>query len=149
MHKIYENEGNFDFIYELPKIIYSILISKCIYTLIEYLSLSEKNVLEIKNRLKNKKINAFKIIIFLNIKFTLYFILNFTLLIFFWYYLSCFCAVYKNIQLHLISDTLISFVISLISTLGLCLLPGIFRIPSLKSKNKETLYNFSKFLQFI
>ena len=149
MHKILVNEGNFDFNYELPKIIYSFIISKCIYTLIEYLSLSEKNVLEIKNRLKNKRENAFKILKCLNIKFVLYFILNFTLLIFFWYYLSCFCAVYKNTQIHLISDTLISFATSLLSTLGLCLLPGIFRIRSLKFKNKETLYNFSKFLQFI
>ena len=144
IHKIFVNEGNFDFIYELPKIIYSFLIFKFIYTIIEHLSLSEKNVLEIKY----KKQNAFRIVNCLNIKFVLYFILNFTLLIFFWYYLSCFCAVYKNTQKHLISDTLIGFVISLLSTLGLCLLPGIFRILSLKSKNKA-LYNFSKFLQFI
>ena len=67
----------------------------------------------------------------------------------FWYYLSLFCAINRNTQYHLIKDTMISFSFSLLWPLGLYLLPGIFRIPSLsyEKNNKSYLYKFSQFLQ--
>ena len=49
MHQIYEDDGAFNFIYSLPKIIYSSIISGAITSLIKYLSLSEKDIIEIKN----------------------------------------------------------------------------------------------------
>ena len=62
-----------------------------------------------------------------------------------------FGAIYKNTQVHLLKDTLISFGLSLIYPFGIYLLPGIFRIPALSNrKNKrECLYNFSKLLQML
>ena len=85
------------------------------------------------------------------IKFILFFIITLLFLIIFWYYLSCFCAVYKNTQIHLIKDVLISFGISLMYPFGLNLFPGIFRISSLRDekKNQKCLYNFSKIIQLI
>ena len=91
----------------------------------------------INNNEKEKKIRTKKC---LKIKFTLIFILTFLFLILFWYYISCFGAIYKNTQIHLIKDTLISFGLSQIYPFGLCLLPCIFRIPSLSSKNKNKTY---------
>ena len=84
-------------------------------------------------------------------KFSLFFIFIYILLILFWYYVSCFCAVYTNTQIHLIKDTLISYGLYLLYPLGFCLIPGIFRIPSLDKKNphKECLYKFSSLLQLI
>lgn len=69
-------------------------------------------------------------------------------MLFFWYFISGFCAVYKNTQLILIENTLISFLISMISPFGTNLLPGFFRIPALraKKKNKSCLYKISGFL---
>ena len=49
MHKIYEDKGSFNFFYHIPQILYSTLISSVINMIIKNLSLSEKNVLEIKN----------------------------------------------------------------------------------------------------
>ena len=85
------------------------------------------------------------------VKFFLFFLIDYFLLLLFWYYLSCFCAVYKNTQVHLIKDTLISFGLSLIYPLLLYLLPGVFRIISLRAKkaNRECLYKLSKILQLI
>ena len=85
------------------------------------------------------------------IKFVLYFIISLLLLLSFWYYISLFCIIYKNTQIHLLKDTLMSFGLSLIIPFIFYLLPGIFRIPSLSNSNKkrECLYNFSKILQFI
>ena len=151
MHKIYEDEGSFNFVYQIPQIIYSSLISLIINILIKYLSLSEKNILKIKEE-KNKKefnLEIKKLYKTLKIKFALFFILTFLLLLFFAYYIICFCGVYFNTQIHLIKDSFISFGLSLIYPFFLYLLPGMFRIPALISegKDKEFLYKFSQFLQ--
>ena len=87
----------------------------------------------------------------LRFKFILYFIFGVVFLLFFWYYLSMFGAVYINSQFHLLIDTLESFGYSLLYPFGLCLIPGLFRIPALSDskKQKEYLYKFSKILQMI
>ena len=70
-------------------------------------------------------------------------------LLFFWYYISMFCVIYKNTQIHLLKDTLMSFGFSIIIPFVIYLLPGIFRIFALSNIDKKRvyLYNFSKFLQ--
>ena len=72
-------------------------------------------------------------------------------MLFFWYFISCFCAVYSNTQVILFKDTLISFAISMLYPIGINLLPGIFRIPSLraKKKDKKCMYSFSKIIALI
>ena len=82
-------------------------------------------------------------------KFLLFFIISTIFLIFFWYFISCFCAVYTNTQMTLIEDTLMSFGISMIYPIGLNLLPGIFRIHALRSKNKNCFYKAIKLIAFI
>ena len=151
MHKIYEDGGSFNFIYQIPQIIYSSLISNIFHTILKALSLSEKNILDLKNEKNLKYLDKKSIDIKknLSLKFGFYFIFSSALLLFCWYYLSCFCAVYKNTQIHLIKDTVISFGLSLIYPLLFFLVPGIFRIPSLKRKNSQCLFNFSKLIQMI
>ena len=70
---------------------------------------------------------------------------------FFWYFISCFCAVYKNTQTILIKDTLISFALSMSYPFGLNLLPGMFRIPALRATNKDKkcLYKVSGLIALI
>ena len=150
MHKIYIDKGKYNLIYQIPNILYSSLISTIISILIKYLSITEKNIIEIKNN-KNEIKKSLNIKKCLNIKIFLFFILNFLFLILFWYYISCFCAIYKNTQIHLIKDTLISFGLSLLYPVGLCLLPGILRIPSLRAfkQNEECTYKLSQFIQNI
>ena len=82
------------------------------------------------------------------IKFILFYIISIIFLILFWYYLSCFCAIYKNSQIHLIKGTIISFGLSLLYPLGINLLPGFFRLPSLKG-SRECIYKISKIIQLI
>ena len=148
MHKIFIDKGKYNFTYQIPFILYSSLISSIINIIIKYLSLSEKNVIEIKKN-KNAKINEIKKCI--KIKIILFLVINFLLLLLFWYYLSCFCAIYKNTQLHLLKDTLISFELSLLYPFGLCLIPGIFRIFSLRAtmQDKECIYKISQFIQSV
>ena len=72
----------------------------------------------------------------------------FILLVFFWYYLSAFCCVFVNTQISLIKDSVISYAISMLYPFGLNLLPGIFRIPSLRNNKRRFVYNLSKIIAF-
>ena len=148
MHKIYIDRGEYNFVYQLPQILYSTIISSFINFLIKYLSLTEKIFINIKNH-KTTKIK--KDILLLQIKLIVFFIISYILLFFIWYYLSCFCGVYKNTQIILLKDALISFGLSLLYPFGLCLIPAIFRILSLKSeeKDKKLLYRFSNIINLI
>ena len=149
MHKIYEEQGNFNFIYQLPQILYSTVICSIINAIIKYLSLSEKDILKLKEKRNNLKEKSDSLLKLLQCKFIVFYILIYIFLILFWYYVSSFCVVYKNTQIHLIKDTLISFSLSLIYPFGLNLLPGILRIPSVRSKEREIMYMISKFIQLI
>ena len=84
-------------------------------------------------------------------KFIFYYIISSLLLAFFWYYISMFGVIYRNTQMHLLKDTLMSFCLSLLIPFGISLLPGFFRIPALSNKKnkRECLYNFSKILQLL
>jgi len=147
LHKIYEDQGNFNFIYQIPNILYSSLITSFINSIIKFLSLTEKNILELKNAKYNIFEKSCKLLKCLIIKFILFFILIFLFLFIFWYYLICFCGIYRNTQIHLIKDTLISFGLSLLYPLLIVLLPGILRISSLRRKKSECMYKISKIIQ--
>ena len=151
MHKILEDNGNFNFVYQLNQIFYSSIISLIITEIIKYFSLTEKNILKIKNEKNINKLDniAKDVLKCLKIKFILFFIISFLFLLIFWYYLGIFGAIYKNTQTHLIKDTLFSFGFSLLYSFIFNLVPGIFRNISLKDKNRDLFYIISKFIQII
>ena len=144
LHQIYKDKGNFNFIYQL----YSSLISNAVNFLIKAISLSEKNILKIKQEknIYNSEKKSKEIKIISSIKFKLFFFISFLFSLLFGYYISSFCAVYKNTQLYLIKDTMISFVLSLIYPLFIYLIPGVLRIYSLRdnSQKRGIIYNISK-----
>ena len=121
--------------------------------ILRLLALSNDAVIEFKEDKNKHGVEKRKdeLIKNLNIKFILYFILSLLFLLFFWYYLAMFGAIYRNTQINLIEDTLISFGLSNIYPFFIYLLPGIFRIIALSNpkKKRELIYNFSKLLQEI
>ena len=151
MHKIYEDEGDFNFVYQIPQIIYSSIISNVINHLIKFLSLSNKNIIEIKKK-ESYKIaleTKTKTLKTLNIKFVFFFLISFIFLIMFWFYLGSFCYVYNNTQIQLIKDIAISYVSSILTPFTVNLFPGLLRIPSLRKKDRKCMYNLSKILQLL
>jgi hypothetical protein len=175
MHQIYEDNGSYNFIYQLPFICYSFIISNVVLRIImETLVLVEKNILEIKRQktrilAEEQKNKCLRCIL---IKYISFFALCSVLLIAFWIYLTCFSAVYQKTQIHLIKNTLISFGLSSIYPFLINLIPGIFRRDALASnpkkrsktvkvngigivsdkvllKNREYVYKVSKFLQLL
>jgi len=87
----------------------------------------------------------------LAIKYIIFFILSYLLLIFFWYFIACFCGAYVNSQIILIKDTLISFCLSMIYPFGLNLIPGFFRIYALRASKKDMkfIYKISLIIALI
>ena len=88
-----------------------------------------------------------KILSCLTIKYTSYFIISLIFLIFLWYYISSFGAVFQNSQVYLIKNTFISFSLEFIYPFLIYLLPGILRIFSLRTKDRKFEYKISIILQ--
>ena len=150
MNKIFVG---FDIIYQIPQIFYSSVISSVANVLLKNLSLSENSILELKKEtyfsIHKAKKKARQIKRCLRIKLILFFIISLILMLFFWYFISCFCAVYKNTQIILLKDTGISYGLSMIYPFILSILPGIFRIPSLRNRNLKYLYRISVIINWL
>ena len=151
MHKVYQSKGQYDFIFQLPKLFYSSFITFLINAIIKSFALSEKNILYLKQFKEGKKLDrkVKEVLKCLEIKFNIFFIVGLIFLCIFWYYISVFCSVYVNTQIILIKNTILSFGISLLYPFFLNLFPGIFRFPSLKSRKSPYLYNFSKIISLL
>ena len=150
IHQIYKDQGIYYIKYHLLKIIISFIISHTICFIIKYFSLSERNILKIKyenyldKEKESDKVDELKKCLI--IKYIFYFLFSIIFIIFFWYYLSSFCAVYKNSQIYLIINTIICVCISFLYPFIVNLIPGAFRLISLNSKNKF-LFIISKIFQ--
>jgi len=154
MHQIYEDEGKYNIGYQFPYIIGSSIISIFIMRLmLNFLVLTDKDVVDVKLQnnkalAQNMKISKLKCV---KIKLAIFFVLNFILLVLFWYYLTCFNAVYKNTQIYLIENTCISFCLSLIYPFIINIIPMLIRKCSIHSSNKDQkcLYRVSQIIQLL
>jgi NADH:ubiquinone oxidoreductase subunit 3 (subunit A) len=154
MHQIYKDGGSFNFSYQYPYILISALASTLILRLIlETLVLTERSIVKIKKQTTYESAIEMKGTLMrnFNIKFAIFFVVNFVLLVAFWYYLTCFNAIYNNTQVYLIENTFISFAISLFFPVFYNIIPTCLRRCALSSENKDAncLYSISRFLQLI
>ena len=149
MHKIHQDKGKFNFLFQIPQIMYSFLISRIIDTLIRKLALSQDDIVCLKQLTEITKKNEKNLFRILKFKFILFFILSFAILLLILYYITCFCGIYVNTQIHLIKDSLIGLLTSLLMPFLLYLIPGMFRITALRTKksNLKMMYKFSCILE--
>ena len=127
--------------------------SHIIIIIIKLIFLSDSNIIEIK---KQKKLILAQRITMrikkkLKIKYAMFFILGIIFHFFLWLALSSFSSMFFNTQLYVLENALLAFSISLIYPFLFNILPCIFRIISLrtKQKNHNIMYNISKFLQVL
>ena len=147
MHKIYMDFGKYNYLNQILQMFYSTIISAAINLILKLISLSGKNILLIKKQpnikcaiKKSKNIESCE-----KVKIIIFYILSFCLLLFFWYFIGCFCAVYINTQKILIYECLITFGSSMIYPFLYSLLATIFRLRALRPKSKklEWMYKIS------
>ena len=121
--------------------------------MLQFLVLTDKDILKVKKEPTKQMATTMKrkVLKCMKIKFAIFFILNFILLTLFWYYLTCFNAIYKNTQVYLIENTCISFAFSLVYPFVINIFPTMFRMCSLHSKKKDNscLYRLSQIIQLI
>ena len=150
MNNIYNSKGNYNLISFLPSIIYSLLISFIINIIFKKLFLTQENIMEIKHEKNKHNLNAKFLIVIrcIIMKIIIFFVFSFLIFLLFWYYISCFCVVYKNTQIFLLKNALISYSILLIYPFIICLIPVIFRISAL-NKSGECFYKLNQMTQLI
>jgi len=148
MHKLYLNYGKYDFIQDIPQIVYSTIFSQLIEVFICFLSLTDKYFYEIKESvLKGKSNKTLKIFHIIDVKLSFFYLFTFISFIFYYYVIYLFCAVYKNTQIIFLKDSLISFSTGLTYSLVLYFISSGLRICSLKS-GKKYIFKFSELIPF-
>ena len=148
MHKLYLNYGKYDFIQDIPQIVYSTIFSQLIEVFICFLSLTDKYFYEIKESvLKGKSNKTFKIFHIIDVKLSFFYLFTFISFIFYYYIIYLFCAVYKNTQIIFLKDSLISFSTGLTYSLVLYFISSSLRICSFKC-GKNYIFKFSELIPF-
>ena len=116
MHHLYVNSGEYSFVQQLPQIILSLVVGHILEVILCSLSMTDSAVYEIKGLSKVEK-SGEKILDILDKmrnKLVAFFVFTFLLFLFYWYFISAFCAVYQNTQKIFLRDSMISFVTSMI-----------------------------------
>ena len=146
---IYNQHGKFSILIFIPKAIFSNIICSIIKYWLNKISLSQdliskikskKNILKEEYKLKIKKKTK--------IKFALFFIILYLFLLLFWYFISVFCAIFRNTQWALFKSSFLSFIISMLYPFIFCFLSTVFRKIALKKKWKW-MFKISKFLDYL
>ena len=156
MHKIYEDNGEYNFLYRLPIIVLSDGIMKIIsfFAFNQLFNFQEK-LIDLKNNLKNwkrrsiinkrKKVDkkysreAFQIEISFRRKRKIFYVIIIIINIFSWYYISCFCSVYVNTQKHLLKDFLYSIVINIINCFIFSIIYFLIKIAIIKGEYSNNI----------
>ena len=135
----YHNDGVLDFFSGLPKSIYSFIATLITTNLLRMLSNSKSELMQViiekrsyKNYLDLIKIKLNK----LRKKLIIYFILVYILELFFLYFVTAFCAVYRNSQKYWLIGCIDSFGMDSLVSLIICIFLALFRFISIKKSIK-------------
>ena len=148
--QVFEGKGQLNFVYSLPKSIYSFLITTIISIGLKFLLNNKKEILDIiqnKNKSEfNQKIKA--ILKKIKTKLIIYFSIQFSFTLFFLYYCSAFCAVYQNSQILWIYGCLETILFDIIFSCLFCLFISLCKFIGIKKRIK-CLYMMSFVINYI
>ena len=147
MHKMFLDYGKYNFIQQIPQILYSTILSKLLELLLCFLSMTDHYYYQIKNSKKINKNLFLHLTKCIKIKIGFFFGLTIFLFAFYWYFICCFCAVYKNTQIAFLKDSFSSFLLDNLIPFLIYLFPSLLRIVSLKT-NKKFVYKLSNIIPF-
>ena len=115
---IYKKQtGNTSFTQKIPQIIFSLLVSQAVELILCFLSMTDKYYYEIKAMPRKEKNDqrVFNILRSMKKKLIIFFIFTFLSFLFYWYFISAFCAVYQNTQIIYLRDSAISILTSFVT----------------------------------
>ena len=153
IHQIYIDHGRYNFIANITRIIYSLLISKVIIFSINLLVLTDKDIIGIKQITKKELIGIYyiKFLKTIFIRYIIFAIINICIFIFAWIYISCFCAIFKNTFRYLLINTILCFIGALLYPFIFCFIPSLLRYYALwdLAMDREWLYKISRIVQIL
>ena len=155
MYKKYNQGEDFTFVQKIPQLLFTLLVSHGLEALLCYLCMTDVYVYEIK-ALPNERDTGERIMNILDKvkrKLVAFYVITFLLILFYWYFISAFCAVYQNTQKIFIRDSFLSFAISLIDPFFIYGITCILRFISLllccrKNCCGKFLYKLSDLIPF-
>ena len=119
MHRKYVEGENYTFVQKIPQILFTLIANHIIEVILCFFSMTDTHIYEIKAIAKKEK-NGEKVVDIMNKiknKLICFFVFTFMLFLFYWYFISAFCAVYQNTQKIFIRDSFISILTSFIDPL--------------------------------
>ena len=148
---VYHRNGVIGFFSDLPKVIYSILLSFLVNTILKVLSYYKDNLIKIVFEENDFKIyweKANKVLNNFYYRINIFIIISFAFELFFLYYCTAFCAVYPNNQKLLLFSFFQDLLINLLLPFILCLIIAYFKHLSIEKKKKK-LYIIVGYLDFL
>ena len=149
MRAIYIYKGNTNAAVHIPNIILSSLCCLIASLIIRFVSLNEREISKITllNDERERRQLADKMKGISKVKLIVMYAISGALLFLFWYYVSAFCAVFKNSQGHYFTNVLVAFILCNLWPCVISLIPALLRNKALNSGN-ETLYKVSQIISY-
>ena len=141
MHRKYTNGDDLTFIEKIPQLLFTLIGGHIIEVILCFFSMTDVNVYEIKSLPKEEK-NGEKVINIIDKmkrKLAWFFAVTFILFLFYWYFISAFCAVYQNTQTIFLRDSGISILTSFIDPFIIYGITTLLRLISLSLCCKKKL----------
>ena len=148
MRQIYIYKGNANAAVHIPNIILSSICCLIMNLIVRFICLNERDINKIINE-KNpdqRKGLVEKLKRNSRIKLIILYIVTGPLISLCWYYVSAFCAVFKNSQGHYFINVLIAFIVCNIWPCVTSFIPVFLRKKSLDNGTSETLYKISQII---
>jgi len=123
---------------QISRIVYSAIISRVIVYIVELLFFIHNSIIKLRyyEDIKKAEDSVPTLLRILKIKIMVFFIIVTFFDIIFFYYITAFCSVYSKIQIHLIKDSFICFLLINLYSVILFIFVSSIRIFSLKKKSK-------------
>ena len=141
MHRKYIQGEDLTFVEKLPQLLFTLIVAHVIEVILCYLSMTDEHIYEIKSLSKEEKKSKKLLNIMDRMKRRLicFFVVTFVLFLFYWYFISAFCAVYQNTQIIFLRDTGISILTSFTDPFVIYGITTILRLISLSVCCKKKL----------
>ena len=145
------NYGKYNFVQQIPQIIYTTIITQLLDLFLCFLTLTDKHIYKLKNlTLSFDKIKFIKTIKCIKIKLIIFNIFTLIFFIFYWFTITTFCVVYENSQKIFIKDSLLSFALGVLYPFVIYLIPSFLRIIALRNAKSSLkfIYKLSGIIPF-
>ena len=148
MRQIYIYKGNTNAAVHVPNIILSSICCLIMNLIVRFICLNERDINKIINEKNPDQRKSLVEILKRNskIKLVILYIVAGLLISLCWYYVSAFCAVFKNSQGHYLINVLFAFIVCNIWPCITSFIPVFLRKKALDNGTSETLYKISQII---